>query len=413
MNATTCLSLIAGASVAFTAAAETQQSGLSADETRALVAQMLADAEQNASFSSQRGWSQASPVEITGGLQFRYFLTFADDDGDTGDDFDPGFQTGDTRLAAQGVLGDDERFGYLIKGEFSFNGGNFFLEDAIFTYDFGNNWKLIGGQMKVPFLREELVDEFYQLAVDSSITNEIFSPFRTQGLALQYQDESWKATFVFSDGARAANTPFTANKSAAFAAGEADYGLTARGEFKGAGTWDQFDDFTSAAGSEFAWLLGGAVHFEGGEAGGTGDDYEGLGWTVDFSVEGDGWNAFAAYVGIFTDSDAPGAEDATDQGFVVQGGWFIPDTDWELFGRYDVSLPDSGRDNDDNFSALTFGANRYIHGHAAKFTVDVLWALDEPSGTDLVPNGGISNLGFPADDDDNALSVRAQFQLMF
>lgn len=414
MNATTCLSLIAGASVAFTAAAETQQSsGLSADETRALVADMLAEAEQNASFSSQRGWNQSSAIEITGGTQFRYIASFSDNDGAAGDDFDPGFQFGTTRLAAKGTLGDDQRFGYYLQGNFAFNGGNFGLEDMYVTYDFGNNWGLKFGQMKVPFLREELIDDFYVLTVDRSVLNETFTPNRTQGIALAYADEQFRANFVFSDGANAANTSFNNNKVAGFAGGEADYGLTARVEFKGAGVWDQFDDFTSTSSSEFAWLLGGAVHYEGGEAGGTGDDYEGLGWTLDVQVEGAGWNAYGAYVGIYTDTDAPGGEDFMDHGFLVQGGWLIPDSNWELFGRYDLTIADGDRANDDAFNTITVGANNYIHGHAARFTVDVLWALDNAADSDLIPVGGYNNIGFVADDDEDALSVRAQFQLMF
>ncbi len=421
MNATTCLSLIAGASVAFTAAAgNLQAGGLSADEVRALTAEMMADAQRASSFASMPGWDAASTVELTGGMQFRYFANFRDeeDDGDDGipanqDDFDSGFQFGSTVLNASGTVGDDQVFGYYIRGNFGFDGGTFGLDDAYFTYDLGNNWMFMGGQMKVPFLREEMIDDFYQLAVDRSLLNESITPSRTQGIGLRYQDDSFRGWVVFSDGANSQNSSLLDNAVAPFSAGESDYAITGRLEFKGQGTWQQFDDFTSAPGSEFAWLVGGAVHFEGGEPQND-NEYQGLGWTLDASLEGDGWNVYAAYVGIFSDieQDAPLDDvDFTDQGFVLQGGVFIPDTDWEIFGRYDAIIPDSDRDGDDVFNTITAGANYYIHGHAAKFTADVQWSLDASVDNGLVTTQ--ERIGFLGDDDDNELALRAQFQLMF
>ena len=196
MNATTCLSLLAGASVAFSAAADTTQSrGLSADETRALVAEMLADAEQRSSFSSMPGWGSgmSSTVNVTGAFQFRYIANFGDEENDDDmnpfpagerDDFENGFQFGSNVLNVSGTVGDDQSFGYYVRGQFDFDGGDFRLQDAYFTYDLGNNWLVKGGQMKVPFLREDMVDDFYQLAVDRSVLGEAVRPDRTQGIAL-------------------------------------------------------------------------------------------------------------------------------------------------------------------------------------------------------------------------------------
>jgi hypothetical protein len=435
MNATTCLSLIAGASVAFTAAAETLQSrGLSADETRAMVAEMMADAQSNSSFSSMPGWDTASTVNVSGAFQFRYIANFGDDvdaddidpdvlpegvtPGDLArDDFDSGFQFGSNVINLSGTIGDDEAFGYYVRGNFDFDGGAFSLDDAYFTYDLGNNWELMGGQMKVPFLREELIDDFYQLTVDRSVVNETFTADRTQGIAVKYQDDSFRVWGVFSDGARSRDTDFTDDAEFSFTDNESDVALTARAEFKGAGAWDQFEDFTSAPGSEFAWLVGGALHWENGEDADD-DDYDGIGWTLDAQLEGNGWNAYAAYVGIFQDSDADDFdEDVTNHGFVVQGGVMIPDTDWELFGRYDITIPDSEFENDDPYNVLTFGGNYYIHGHAAKFTVDVQWAFDAASDNDLILLNAVGDrfnrIGLIGNEDDDEIALRGQLQLMY
>ena len=96
---------------------------------------------------------------------------------------------------------------------------------------------------------------------------------------------------------------------------------------------------------------------------------------------------------------------------MAQVGIRIPNSDWEAFVRHDILFPDDGdrRTSNDNFSTITFGANYYMHGHAAKFTADLAWFLDdmnELSG----PNTGI---GYFHDDDDNEVTIRFQFQLLF
>lgn len=98
-------------------------------------------------------------------------------------------------------------------------------------------------------------------------------------------------------------------------------------------------------------MLGAALHYEGGDSEGNsfgGGDYNYLSWTADLSFEGDGWNAFIAGVGGYTDFEDIGGvstadADFDDYGVVVQGGIMIPDTNWEIFGRYDAVFPDSDR----------------------------------------------------------------------
>lgn len=446
MKATTSMSVIACAGAAFgfagAAAADTQQAGISADEARALVSEMLAEREQRSSLLQMD--NTRSTVDIGGAVQFRYIANFGDDGVDANDDFNQavggnafaarddyenGFQFGNAQIWFEGEVGDG--FGYYVRGNFVKGGqGEFTLEDAYITYDFGNNWMLKAGQFKMNFSREELVDDFYQLAVDRSLVNEVFGADRTEGVMLKYQDDNWRASASLNDGYRGANTQFNNNSQFAFGGGDSDFSVTARGEYKGAGTWDQFRDFTSMPGSEFAWLVGGAFHYETGDPANR-EEYDGIGWTVDVSFEGDGWNAFAAYVGLNADDEpAPGTDrNITNHGFVAQGGFFIPDTDWELFGRYDLII-DEGIDagasdiGDGEFNTLTFGANYYIHGHAAKLTLDVQWSLNEASesaslvtaaGFDGTAGsiGGFPELGYLGDDDENEVAIRGQFQLMF
>jgi len=179
----------------------------------------------------------------------------------------------------------------------------------------------------------------------------------------------------------------------------------------------------------FAMMIGVAAHYQtsdsyvNGAFGFGGPESSFTAYTIDFSVEGDGWNFFAAIMGSstdfeeFTDFNLDGDPDSDfdDFGIVVQAGMFIPDTDWEVFVRWDgIFADDSERGGEEEFNTLTFGVNWYWSGHAAKFTLDAQIFLDESLGANgnnlASPNDGI---GFIGDDDDSEVAIRAQFQLLF
>ena len=73
-----------------------------------------------------------------------------------------------------------------------------------------------------------------------------------------------------------------------------------------------------------------------------------------------------------------------------------------------TSTPDV--DGADAISVITGGFNYYLKGHAAKFTLDAVFALDP-----LVGIGVSDSLGLRPDTagDDEQIAVRAQFQLLF
>jgi len=241
---------------------------------------------------------------------------------------------------------------------------------------------------------------------------------------------------AITDGFNSASTDFNqdphffgAGPSAVATGGESDFAITGRAEFKLAGDWKQFKDFTSKPGSDYAMMIGVAAHYQtsdsyvNGAFGFGGPESSFTAYTIDFSVEGDGWNFFAAIMGSstdfeeFTDFNLDGDPDSDfdDFGIVVQAGMFIPDTDWEVFVRWDgIFADDSERGGEEEFNTLTFGVNWYWSGHAAKFTLDAQIFLDESLGANgnnlASPNDGI---GFIGDDDDSEVAIRAQFQLLF
>jgi len=461
MSQIKCLSLVAGAGVSLTAAltASAVTPVTNNDEVRAIVSEMLADADNRSSLLAAGGGGHDGGMfyladasgnfrlNVGGQVQFRYLLNFRDDiDGGPNalpnrenDDFESGFQTSNTRLWFTGNIVDPNLY-YAIIGNFdSDTGGNFNLEEAYAGYKWDNGFSLQWGQFVLPFLREKLVAPWYQLAADRSLTNETFDQGYSQGIQLGYASEDFRAMLAFSDGFRSANSQFgsvnsSPNGNFGFTGqgGESDWAITARVEFKFAGAWDQFKDFTSMPESQFAAMLGLAGHIEGSandilvqpDPADPTQDFQAEtqfgGVTLDVSLEGDGWNLYAAGNVAFTDNSADAGNGAnnstTDYGLVVQGGFFFPDTDWELFARYDGIFVDDDRnsgnnDSDDSFSTVTVGTNYYWSGHAAKFTFDVQYFID--NANDGLNTSANADIGYLGSGEDGEVTLRFQFQLLF
>ncbi|MCA9281220.1 MAG: hypothetical protein H6812_06295 [Phycisphaeraceae bacterium] len=401
-----------------------QAATTSTDGVRAIVAEMLADADTRSSFLQSGGnaghdgkhffLSDASDsfhLEIDGQIQFRYLATFVDDDPVVNpDDLESGFTTNRTELGFSGHVFDKE-FVYRVSGEFMNSGGGFNLEDAYVGHVFDNGLLLVWGQLRMPVLWEDVMNDKYAQAVDMSVVNAVFRQDRSQGIWVHYSADDWRGWFGFSDGIRSEDTDLFGDGS--------DWALTLRGEFKFAGDWSQFDDFTSPPGSNWGVKLGLATHWQDGPENSAIFPDTTLGaYTADLMLEGDGWNFFVAGVGLHTDPD--GGDSFNDWGVVAQGGVYIPDTDWEVFARYDAVIPDSDRVGDDTFNTLTAGVNYYMHGHAAKFTADIQWFFDDTVGNDLVSSvatgagGSYGNrIGLLPTAEEDEIAIRLQFQLLF
>lgn len=447
MRQTSRLSLLAGAAIAAiptSSALAEGQAWSNSDEVRALVSEMIADGETRSSML-QSGATAGHDgkffiassdgnyrLNIGGQVQFRLLMDFRNEDSndDTPDanstnDFEKGFQTRRTKLWFDGNAGDPNLF-YRIQGNFDFNdGGTFTLEDAFLGYDFNEGWSIRWGQFKLPFLRETLVDSGYQLAVERSYVSSVFSGNRSQGMELSYKGETFKWDLMFSDGFNAANSDFGTNRqvNANFlpSSGESQWAFTTRVEFLFAGDWSSFKDFSSPAGSDFGMMFGLAGHIEGGDGDTSGfstGDYTYYAWTADLSFEGDGWNAFIAANGSYTDyDDVPDGIGGTDTikyddyGLVAQFGFFIPNSDWEPYVRYSLVSPDNDRPNADDFSTVTGGVNYYMAGHAAKFTADVVYYINSQNANGYPQTDtGIPYLG---EDDDGEVAIRLQWQMLF
>jgi hypothetical protein len=383
------------------------------DEGRAYAAELLAQSEGRTSTLAQ----PASPlVQISGQIQFRYVVNIRDAVAATtppapaGQDLSTGFQTRRTKLEAKGEVADG--WTYFVQLAADPDGGSVGLQEAWVRYQVNENSNVLWGQFKLPLLREELVSSKRQLAVERSIANEVFTQDRSQGIQYGWDGDNIRFRAAFSDGLDTENTDFDTAGGGNFA-GESDFALTGRVEYMGAGEWKQFDDFTSWQGGAFAWMIGGAAHFQNGGETNNSFDHDMFEVTVDGSLEGSGWNAFGAF--IYRSADVTGVVDADDFAFLAQGGVFVA-PQWELFGRFDYVSPDSsyGALVSDDFTTFTFGANYYVipESHAAKFTADLVYFIDNSASSAIVsaPDTGVGLL--PSAEDGEWL-LRFQFQLLF
>jgi len=269
----------------------------------------------------------------------------------------------------------------------------------------GNGFSVQVGQFKSPFLREWLVSSKYQLTVERSLVNTLFSTGWTQGIQANWNNDNLRVMASYNDGANNANlgsvsgtnqgntgTALVGNGGVGFDS----WAFTGRAEFMAFGNWAQFDQLTSMRGQAAGLLVGGGINWQRG-----GQDYSGttqgdpanvaangnadatfFSWTVDATWQLGGANLYGAWV-MNTTYGQPNAQgNIIGYGLVVQGGYFITDA-IELFGRWEwMSTSNTGNGSEATNDVTTntannafvnnigtIGANWYISKNV-KFTTD-------------------------------------------
>ncbi len=387
------------------------------DRIRALVAETLADASARSSLLQDSPASGhdgrfflASPdgdfrLEFTGYVQFRYDAVFRDTDEPGESDFESGFQTRRSRLTFQGHVFDPS-LEYKVTSAFSRNGGDARLSDGYIVKSWEGGWAVKAGQFKLPFLREELTSAKRLMAVDRSITNAAFTLSRSMGVEGSYEAGRLRTAIAISNGGDGANQSFPDGPARFSATGRLEFLLGSDVSFRPyrSGTAQERDSITA--------MLGAAAHFEEFDDDDPGDDPMGrrFGWSLDASVKGNRWQAMAALIGN-QDSEGNDGKSAHDYGVIAQASYLVTDR-VEPFARYDVVIPDRDREGNDNFNTVTVGANWYLHGHAAKLTTDLQWALDDTADNDLVGRQTARAL-LDSAGSQTQLALRIQVQLVF
>jgi len=407
-----------------------------AEEIKSLIHEVLSDAETRASLQEgglTAGWRDhfflASEdgnflLRVGGQVQVRYILNATNVVDDDDREHYEGFEMRRTMLSFDGHL-FDPKFTYQVsmlmsdQDDLTVAAGFARLQNGWFAYEFADGWQVKAGQFKGPFLRDELVHSSRQLAVERALVTDMFTIDYTQGAQIGYNGElsgtPIRAAVMLHDGSYAANIP------AVGPVADTDFAIAGRLELLVAGAWEQFDDYAAWSDDSFGLLIGAAVDYENGEGETFPTTSDLIKWTVDASVELpelSGFNAMAALTGRHLRGREDGvSDDATQFAVLVQAGIFVVPDQVDVFGRWEfinldgqtiggVDIADGG----DEIHVLTFGANYYFQRHAAKATVDVVWALD---GTENLADGFVGGNGlFPTSEDDQ-LVLRGQFQFLF
>ncbi len=422
-----------------------------AEEVKALISEVLADADTRASLldASILGGHDGKnfflksadgnfKMKIKAQAQVRYIANFANNgdlaSGDIDEDLG-GFQIRRTKLKLGGHAWDPAMFWKLTLAS-TRDHNEVYLEELLIGYKVNDKLKIAAGRTKAPFMREELTSSSKQLTVERSLVNEAFTAGFVEGVVAMYQPhENVKLAFALTDGIGSGEETVGAGGAGAdWNAADVDVALTARADVKLAGEWKQMKDTSAWAGEDMALFLGAAVHYQKTETGlnaaNMADDL--FAWTIDGSLEINGLGIYAAVVGLHTNApENSGAapnfvfasgnpEDLNFYGFVVQAGYMVIPDKLEPFIRYEMLSIDnqvftgSPAQTEDNPSLLTVGLNYYIKKHNVKFTVDVVHAFDSLGGAGTA--FGVSDgLGLRADepDQDGQTALRAQAQLLF
>ena len=309
---------------------------------------------------------------------------------------------------------------YFFQWEADRNSGTVGLLEAYAQYMFADDWGFRLGEMKDPVTHEFFASTKKQLAVETSLMDALIGggvTGYTQGAFLIYGNYN-KNTPInviagFTDGANQTNTDFTKRTDLTTAVPgkhTVDWGAVARAEWKVMGDWKNYADFTAKGTKEETLVLGAAGDWT---QAGDGNLFVA---TVDGQYENpNGLGLYLAGVYNHTEADLTGfTQDNDNWGIIAQASYLI-NGNWEVFGRYDVTLYDNeiatATASEDTFHEITVGVNYYMGadgaaGHRAKFTVDLSYL---PSGSPKAVTGaGVLD----SNDFNNEWMLRAQFQLL-
>jgi hypothetical protein len=351
---------------------------------------------------------------------FRHTATWADAAGARGEDVtESGFEIRriDLKLGGTAFSPDLE---YAIIWKTPREGGRPVLDEAFILWRPGGGpWGFKLGQFDDNVYQEFNVGFKRQLAAEKSLLNEVMMEGCfdiVQGAALVYgaADKPVRLDVALHDGALSMNTPYFDSPSDV--AVREHFGLSGRAEWKLAGQWKDYRDFSARDAREDLLVLGiGADITQGifADAGGAG-----TGGNRTFAALDVQWELARPKIGIFgavvcdhTSFHGP-EEDRLNWGALVQAGWAI-DRRWEVFLRYDIMFLDDEflpAGAEDVFHEITTGVTYFLSpdgsfGHRAKLTFDIGYL---PTGSPVRATGlGIFQAG-----DEPMLYARAQLLLV-
>jgi hypothetical protein len=388
-----------------------------AEEIRGIVQDVLADADVRSSLLQSgmtAGWDKGFFIgssdanwrlNIGGQFQVRYVYNIQDES--PTDDERGGFELRRAKLVLTGNVVDPSwKFDMQLAADRAT--GAVVIEDAGWIQkDFGNGWKIWLGQMKAPFLREEVLSSRRLFAIERSLVNSFFTAGTVQGVMVGWESDNIHLYGMFHDGNRSLNSAWSVE--------DTEYAFSGRVEFLALGEWKNMQDYNSFKDEGAGVVIGGAVNYQKSEFG-TGNnlpspdfnnaEVANLGLTADVTIDFGGASLAGAVLYRNLDTDATGA--SLDQwGFHVRGGVFVVD-DWEIYGQYEWATLDVNGLED--LSVVTVGVTKYWAKHNLKWQNDVGYGINSVAAPFAVDSAGWRA---DAPGQDGQIVLRSQFQLLF
>ncbi len=348
-----------------------------AAEIRGIVTDVLADADSRTSlqgaaagsgynggfFLSSADGNYSMKVNVLEQIRWTYDNA---SDSSGGDSNSWGFENKRTRLSWSGNVVDSTwtyklAYYFAYANDLEFAGANTVLADAWVAKDLGNGLSLTVGQFSLPYCAEACLDAGMLQFNDYSTVSTMFSDNYGQGLMLSYASDSIAGSIAYVNSLNEVNAQFSSDSP------DDELGLSGRLTYKASGEWAQFCNAQSFKGESAGMLFGAGFSWEESN-----DDESGVfSVTADATLDFGGANVIAAF--YYDDLKDAVGESTNPYGFTLQGGVFVAD-DCELVARYEWGSTDEG--SDDEFSALTFGANWYMAQNTAKFGANFGYAFD-------------------------------------
>ena len=383
-----------------------------ASEIRAIVTDVLADAQMRASLQGAAG----------AGYDGGFFLSSADGNfsmklnvleqirwsfNDRESSQAHGFENKRTRLTIGGNVVDASwsyrlayQLGYSNSTE-SFGAGH--LSDAFVAKALECGATVSVGQFRLPYSAEYAIDAGNLQFMDYSVLESAFGAGDGQGVKVGYENDAFRVGVAYVNAIDSANDAWGATSP------EAEWAFAGRVDAKVAGNWSQFDRGQSWRGDGYGVKVGAGLAWERANADPARTD---TGLTVDATLNFGGASLAAAYFMQWTeDSGSVTVDDATPSGFLVSGGVFVTD-DLELVARYEYADADQDLAGAENFSTLTVGGNWYLSKNTAKVGLDFGYAFDAVSAV-YAAEAASNNWLLDPTGEDGQWVLRTQLSLSF
>jgi hypothetical protein len=279
------------------------------------------------------------------------------------------------------------------------------LEWAYGGIKFNDEFSVQIGRQKYDVMRGFVVNAEYQQAIERSLYTYFWGTTNlTNGVKVKWDTDTFRANAMYSN----ASQSFAQDAQSPYFTNGAEYAFSGRFEWLAAGTWEQFDQISSAPGEEMGILAGvGAAYLDSDTDLWPYTSRSDWQVTGDLSMNMNGWNV----MGSISIGDSQNSSANNPWGFEVSGGMYIMD-DVELYGRYQWLDPaySSTYGSSANLNMMTVGANWYLAGNNAKLSLD--WSYSFSQVVALGSGYGYTNW-LPSGSNGGEWMLRTQLQLFF